>query len=298
MNGSTIAFVGGGNMAGSLVGGLLARGWSAEDIRVSDPQEDSRARLAALGVHTTADNTEAVAGAAIVVLAVKPQIMRAACLGIREAVAASKPLVISIAAGTSTDSMAAWLGESTAIVRCMPNTPAMLQCGASVLYATPQVGIEQRRIAHEVLESVGYAAWVDREELLHAVTALSGSGPAYVFLMLEAMQRAGENLGLEPGLARRLASQTALGAARMAQEGEVDVVELRRRVTSPGGTTERAIRVFEQSGFRAMFEAAMGAACDRSRELAAAGAGTGPSRVRSPGAAAPAPGDNCSARSS
>jgi len=269
MNGSTIAFVGGGNMAGSLVGGLLARGWSAEDIRVSDPQEDSRARLAALGVHTTADNTEAVAGAAIVVLAVKPQIMRAACLGIREAVAASKPLVISIAAGTSTDSMAAWLGEDTAIVRCMPNTPAMLQCGASVLYATPQVGIEQRRIAHEVLESVGYAAWVDREELLHAVTALSGSGPAYVFLMLEAMQRAGENLGLEPGLARRLASQTALGAARMAQEGEVDVVELRRRVTSPGGTTERAIRVFEQSGFRAMFEAAMGAACDRSRELAA-----------------------------
>lgn len=269
MNGSTIAFVGGGNMAGSLVGGLLARGWSAADIRVSDPQEDSRARLAALGVHTTADNTEAVAGAAIVVLAVKPQIMRAACLGIREAVAASKPLVISIAAGTSTESMAAWLGESAAIVRCMPNTPAMLQCGASVLYATPQVGIEQRRIAHEVLESVGYAAWVDREELLHAVTALSGSGPAYVFLMLEAMQRAGENLGLEPGLARRLASQTALGAARMAQEGEVDVVELRRRVTSPGGTTERAIRVFEQTGFREMVEAAMGAACDRSRELAA-----------------------------
>jgi len=269
MNGSTIAFVGGGNMAGSLVGGLLARGRSAADIRVSDPQEDSRARLAALGVHTTADNTEAVAGAAIVVLAVKPQTMRVACLGIREAVAASKPLVISIAAGTSTESMAAWLGESTAIVRCMPNTPAMLQCGASVLYATPQVGIEQRRIAHEVLESVGYAAWVDREELLHAVTALSGSGPAYVFLMLEAMQRAGENLGLEPGLARRLASQTALGAARMAQEGEVDVVELRRRVTSPGGTTERAIRVFEQTGFREMVEAAMGAACDRSRELAA-----------------------------
>lgn len=269
MNGSTIAFVGGGNMAGSLAGGLLARGWSPADIRVSDPQEDSRTRLAALGVHTTADNTEAVAGAGIVVLAVKPQIMRAACLGIREAVAASKPLVISIAAGTSTESMAAWLGESTAIVRCMPNTPAMLQCGASVLYATPQVGIEQRRIAHEVLESVGYAAWVDREELLHAVTALSGSGPAYVFLMLEAMQRAGENLGLEPGLARRLASQTALGAARMAQEGEVDVVELRRRVTSPGGTTERAIRVFEQTGFREMVEAAMGAACDRSRELAA-----------------------------
>jgi pyrroline-5-carboxylate reductase len=269
MNGTTIAFVGGGNMAGSLVGGLLARGWNAADIRVSDPQEDSRARLAALGVHTTSDNAEAVAGAGIVVLAVKPQIMRAACLGIRAAVTAAKPLVISIAAGTTTASMAAWLGEDTAIVRCMPNTPAMLQCGATVLFATAQVGIEQRRMAHAVLESVGYAAWVDREELLHAVTALSGSGPAYVFLMLEAMQRAGENLGLEPELARRLAAQTALGASRMAQEGEVDVVELRRRVTSPGGTTERAIRVFEQAGFRAMFEAAMGAACDRSRELAA-----------------------------
>jgi pyrroline-5-carboxylate reductase len=272
MNGSTIAFVGGGNMAGSLVGGLLARGWSPGNIRVSDPQEDSLARLAALGVRTTSDNAEAVAGADIVVLAVKPQIMRAACLGIREAVAGAKPLVISIAAGTSTASIAAWLGGDTAIVRCMPNTPAMLQCGATVLFATEQVGIEQRRIAHDVLESVGYAAWVDREELLHAVTALSGSGPAYVFLMLEAMQRAGENLGLEPELARRLAAQTALGASRMAQEGEVDVVELRRRVTSPGGTTERAIRVFEQAEFRAMFEAAMGAACDRSRELAADGA--------------------------
>ena len=269
MSRSTIAFVGGGNMAGSLVGGLLARGWEPGDIRVSDPQADSRARLAALGVHTTADNAEAVEGATIVVLAVKPQIMRAACIGIRDTVARSHPLVISIAAGTSTASIAEWLGEGTAIVRCMPNTPAMLQCGASVLFATEQVGIEQRRTAHDVLESVGYAAWVDREELLHAVTALSGSGPAYVFLMLEAMQRAGENLGLEPELARRLAAQTALGAARMAQEGEVDVAELRRRVTSPGGTTERAVRVFEQNGFRAMFEAAMGAAADRSRELAA-----------------------------
>lgn len=269
MSGSTLAFVGGGNMAGSLAGGLLARGWSAANIRASDPQEESRARLAALGVYATADNVEAVSGADIVVLAVKPQIMRTACLGIRGALAASDPLVISIAAGTSTASMAEWLGEERAIVRCMPNTPAMLQCGASVLFATERVGIEQRRMAHEVLESVGYAAWVDREELLHAVTALSGSGPAYVFLMLEAMQRAGENLGLAPDLARRLAAQTVFGAARMAQEGDVDVVELRRRVTSPGGTTERAIRVFEQSGFRAMFEAAMGAAAERSRELAA-----------------------------
>ena len=272
MNASSIAFVGGGNMAGSLVGGLLARGWGAANIRVSDPLEASLARLAHLGVATFNDNAAAVSGADIVVLAVKPQMMRNACLDIREAVGVDRPLVISIAAGTAITSIATWLGEDTAVVRCMPNTPAMLQCGATVLFANAHVRPEQRRVAHEVLESVGYAAWVDREELLHAVTALSGSGPAYVFLLIEAMRRAGEMLGLDPELAARLAGQTALGAARMALEGDVDVIELRRRVTSPGGTTERAIRAFEQAGLRGIVETAMTAACDRSRELADEGA--------------------------
>ena len=272
MNASSIAFVGGGNMAGSLVGGLLARGWGATNIRVSDPEEASLARLAHLGVATFNDNAAAVSGADIVVLAVKPQMMRNACLDIREAVGVGRPLVISIAAGTAITSIATWLGEDTAVVRCMPNTPAMLQCGATVLFANAHVRPEQRRVAHEVLESVGYAAWVDREELLHAVTALSGSGPAYVFLLIEAMRRAGEMLGLDPELAARLAGQTALGAARMALEGDVDVIELRRRVTSPGGTTERAIRAFEQAGLRGIVETAMTAACDRSRELADEGA--------------------------
>lgn len=263
-----IAFVGGGNMAGSMVGGLLARGWEPGRIRVADPLEASRQRFGALGVAVHEHGSDAVAGAATVVLAVKPQQMRAACLDIAAAVGAAGSLVISIAAGIETASIAEWLGEGTAIVRCMPNTPALLQCGATVLFAGPGVSPEQRRRAHAILESVGFAAWVDREELLHAVTALSGSGPAYFFLVMEAMEQAAATLGLEPALARRLSAQTALGAARMVLESDTDVAELRRRVTSPGGTTERALRVFETRGLRALFEAALQAADSRSRELA------------------------------
>jgi pyrroline-5-carboxylate reductase len=204
----------------------------------------------------------------VVVLAVKPQQMRAACLDIAPAVGRSRALVISIAAGIETASIAGWLGEDTAIVRCMPNTPALLQCSATVLYATPQAGEAERRTAHAILESVGFAAWVEREEQLHAVTALSGSGPAYFFLVMEAMEQAAASLGLDPELGRRLTAQTALGAARMVLESDTDVAELRRRVTSPGGTTERALRVFEKRGLRALFEDAIGAAAERSRELA------------------------------
>jgi pyrroline-5-carboxylate reductase len=263
-----IAFVGGGNMAGSMVGGLLARGWDSARIRVADPLAATRDRFAALGVRACADNAEAAAGAATVVLAVKPQQMRTACVDVAEAVRASGALVISIAAGIETGTLSSWLGESTPIVRCMPNTPALLRCGATALFAGPQVGAGLRGRAHEILESIGYAAWVDREELLHAVTALSGSGPAYFFLVLEAMEQAAETLGLDPALARRLSAQTALGAARMVLESDTEVAELRRRVTSPGGTTERALRVFETRGLRALFGAAIEAAASRSRELA------------------------------
>lgn len=268
MTDRAIAFIGGGNMASSLIAGLLAKGWSPGQLSVSDPEPSTRERLTALGLRCTPGNAEAVQGAGVVLLAVKPQQMRAACADIRVPVEAQHPLVISIAAGIETATLAHWLGEETAIVRCMPNTPAQLQCAASVLYATPRVSAPERRLAHEILESVGFAAWVDREELMHAVTALSGSGPAYVFLVLEAMELAGETLGLEPGLARRLAAQTVLGAARMALEDDADVVDLRRRVTSPGGTTERALRVLENNGLRRVFESAMSAAAERSRELA------------------------------
>jgi pyrroline-5-carboxylate reductase len=262
-----IAFIGGGNMAGSLVGGLLARGWEPGQIGVSDPAANAQARFRALGVRASGDNRAVAADADIVVLAVKPQQMRDACAEIAEAVAARAPLVISIAAGIETGALQAWLGEEATIVRCMPNTPALLQCGATVLYAGPAVHSDARRAAHQILECIGFVAWVDREELLHAVTALSGSGPAYYFLVMEAMQLAGETLGLDPELCRVLTAQTALGAARMALEPGAEVSELRRRVTSPGGTTERALRVFEKRGLRRVFESAIGAAAERSREL-------------------------------
>ena len=245
------------------------RGWNAENIWASDPDPATRTRLASLGIHVTEHNREAAAAASIVVLAVKPQQLRSACMEVAPSVAERGSLVISIAAGVETASLQSWIGPGAAIVRCMPNTPALLQCAASVMFATGNVSAIQRRSAHAVLESIGSAAWVDREELLHAVTALSGSGPAYFFLVMEAMQLVGETLGLEPELSRQLTAQTALGAARMALESDVDVVELRRRVTSPGGTTERALRVFEERGLRRLFEAALTAAANRSRELAA-----------------------------
>lgn len=268
MTRSNITFIGGGNMSGSMVGGIIARGWDPRAIRVSDPDAGCRERLGALGVHTTADNHEAAASADIVVLAVKPQQLRSACRDIAAAVAERGSLVISIAAGIGTASLQAWLGADAAIVRCMPNTPALLQASATALYATPAVSAEQRAAAHEILSSIGFVAWVEDEDAMHAVTAVSGSGPAYFFLVMEAMQLAAENLGLDPALARQLTAQTALGAARMALETDVDVVELRRRVTSPGGTTERALRVLEERGLRRVFESALEAASNRSRELA------------------------------
>jgi pyrroline-5-carboxylate reductase len=268
VNHSNIAFIGGGNMAGSMVGGLLARGRDPGRIWVSDPDAGCRERLAALGVHTTDDNGAAAAAAEIVVLAVKPQQLRAACRDIATAVAERGMLVISIAAGIGTGSLKSWLGTDAAIVRCMPNTPALLQASASALYATPSVDSAQRAAADDILASIGFVAWVDDEDAMHAVTALSGSGPAYFFLVMEAMQLAGENLGLDPELSRQLTAQTALGAARMALESDVDVTELRRRVTSPGGTTERALRVLEERSLRRIFESALEAASNRSRELA------------------------------
>lgn len=268
MTQNTIAFIGGGNMAGSMIGGLIARGQDPAAIRVADPDEQCRDRLAALGVATHAANADAAQGAAIVVLAVKPQQLRAACRDIADAVADRDALVISIAAGIGTASLGAWLGQQTAIVRCMPNTPALLQASATVLCATAAVSDAQRAEAERILGSIGSVVWVDDEDAMHAVTALSGSGPAYFFLVMEAMQTAGENLGLDPALARALTAQTALGAARMALESGVDVTELRRRVTSPGGTTERALRVLEERGLRRIFESALEAASNRSRELA------------------------------
>lgn len=269
MNTPHIAFVGAGNMASSIIGGLVESGHPPSRISAADPFPASLERLLEVApVSVCADNASAVANADVIILAVKPQVMAAATASIAPAVTANGALVISIAAGITIDSMQAHLGEQAAIVRCMPNTPSLLGCGASALFANTRVSEQQREYAQAILTAVGITRWVSEESALDAITALSGSGPAYFFLLMEAMVDAGCELGLDRDTATALATQTGLGAARMAVESDVDLVELRRRVTSPGGTTERAIQSFEDSDLRATVNTAMRAAADRAVEMA------------------------------
>ncbi|EJN21584.1 pyrroline-5-carboxylate reductase [Pseudomonas sp. GM78] len=267
MSKTRIAFIGAGNMAASLIGGLRAKGLEAAQIRASDPGEETRTRVSAEhGIEVFADNAQAIEGADVVVLAVKPQAMKAVCEAIRPSLKPGQ-LVVSIAAGITCASMNNWLGAQP-IVRCMPNTPALLRQGVSGLFATAQVTTEQRQQAQELLSAVGIALWLDEEQQLDAVTAVSGSGPAYFFLLIEAMTAAGVKLGLPADIAAQLTLQTALGAAHMAVSSDVDAAELRRRVTSPAGTTEAAIKSFQANGFEALVEKALGAAAHRSAEMA------------------------------
>lgn len=269
MTDTNLTFIGGGNMAGSLIGGLIADGWNPATIQVSDRDDRQLERLAArFGITTTTDNRAAAARADIVVLAVKPQVMKDVAGELAATIAAHRPLVISIAAGVRESTLRTWLGDGIAIVRTMPNTPALVQSGATALYANPAVSEDQRSSAESIMRAVGLALWVEHEDQLDAVTALSGSGPAYFFLFMEAMQAGGCKLGLPEDTARLLALQTAFGAAKMALESPEDAATLRRRVTSPGGTTERAISIFQQNDFENLVERAMEAAAGRSRELA------------------------------
>lgn len=267
MSKTRIAFIGAGNMAASLIGGLRAKGLDAAQIRASDPGEETRARVSAEhGIEVFADNADAIQGVDVIVLAVKPQAMKAVCEAIRPSLKPNQ-LVVSIAAGITCASMNNWLGAQP-IVRCMPNTPALLRQGVSGLYATTEVSAEQRQQAEELLSAVGIALWLEEEQQLDAVTAVSGSGPAYFFLLIEAMTAAGVKLGLPADIAAQLTVQTALGAAHMAVASDVDAAELRRRVTSPAGTTEAAIKSFQAGGFEALVEKALGAAAHRSAEMA------------------------------
>ncbi|KZN17675.1 MULTISPECIES: pyrroline-5-carboxylate reductase [Pseudomonas] len=267
MSKTRIAFIGAGNMAASLIGGLRAKGLDAAQIRASDPGEETRARVSAEhGIEVFADNADAIQGVDVIVLAVKPQAMKAVCEAIRPSLAPNQ-LVVSIAAGITCASMKKWLGAQP-IVRCMPNTPALLRQGVSGLFATSEVSAEQRQQAEELLSAVGIALWLNEEQQLDAVTAVSGSGPAYFFLLIEAMTAAGVKLGLPADIAAQLTVQTALGAAHMAVASDVDAAELRRRVTSPAGTTEAAIKSFQAGGFEALVEKALGAAAHRSAEMA------------------------------
>lgn len=265
----TLAFIGGGNMARSLIGGLVADQFDADHIWVSDPHAEGLDRLRAeFGIHTTSSNTEAVQQADVVVLAVKPQVLREMAYGITEVIQSKKPLVISIAAGVREADINRWLGDNLAIVRTMPNTPALVKSGATALYANPQVDDRQHELAETVMRSVGVTLWVDREEQLDAVTALSGSGPAYFFLFMEHLEKAARELGLPADAAHLLTLETALGAARMALSSKEGVTELRQRVTSPGGTTEKALEQFQAGKLDALVQKALNAACERSRELA------------------------------
>jgi pyrroline-5-carboxylate reductase len=255
-------------MASSIIGGLVASGHPASRISAADPYPPSLANLQTLApISTFDDNASAVAGAQVIILAVKPQVMADATDSIASAVKASGAVTISIAAGVTIAAMQERLGDQAAIVRCMPNTPALLRCGASALYANAQVTAVQKSHAESILSAVGITSWVNTEAELDAITALSGSGPAYFFLMMESMVEAGKELGLDQDTAVAMATQTALGASRMAVESEVDLAELRRRVTSPGGTTERALACFESGGFRPLVKNAMQAAADRAAEM-------------------------------
>jgi pyrroline-5-carboxylate reductase len=269
MNDASVTFIGGGNMAVSLVGGLIADGWDPARIQVADPDPGQRERMAARHqVTTTPDNQSAVSGADVVVLAVKPQLMAAVTGTLAAGITQQQPLVISIAAGIRESALRNWLGADAAIVRAMPNTPALVQSGATALYANPAVSDRQRSLAESILRAVGLVIWVEDEALMDAVTALSGSGPAYFFLFMEALQAAGEELGLPAETARLLTLQTALGAARMALESPDDVATLRHQVTSPGGTTERAISLLQEGGLAELIGRAVQGAAERSRELA------------------------------
>lgn len=269
MNETKVGFIGGGNMARSLVGGLLTSGYPAHNVFVSDPSPSARQQLAALGPLTlTEDNDKVVEQADVLVLAVKPQAMRAVLEPLAPKLQRRKPLLISIAAGLSTQALRNWAGPLP-LVRCMPNTPALIGAGMSVLYATDDVDEEGRAHASGILATAGAVSWIEDEASMDAVTGVSGSGPAYFFHLMECMIEAGEAQGLTAELARQLVLQTALGAARMAQQSAEAPGVLRQQVTSPGGTTAAALEVFAQGDLPDLVNRAVAAATERSRTLAA-----------------------------
>ena len=261
-----IAFIGGGNMARSLVAGLRRQGVTADRIVVAEPQDALRQGLQAeFGIRVCAEGRDAIAGASVVVLAVKPQVMQAVCEGLRGAL--GDAVVVSVAAGLTCARLSEWLGTPS-VVRAMPNTPALLGAGATGLFAPPEVDAAGRTLAEAVLASAGLTRWIEDEALMDVVTALSGSGPAYFFLLVESLVAAAVARGLPRETAEALARQTALGAARMLAESGEPAEELRRRVTSPGGTTQAAVECFQAGGFVSLVADAVNAAVQRGRTLA------------------------------
>jgi pyrroline-5-carboxylate reductase len=265
-----IAIIGGGNMARSLVGGLTAHFVSAGLITVAEPVEAQRRELESnWRVRTTADNRAAARGASLVVFAVKPQQMRAVVTEVAAEIRESGAVALSIAAGIRVSDLERWLGSGVAIVRSMPNRPALIGRGISALYAPPSVPKPERSAAEAILSAVGATLWVEQESLLDAVTAVSGSGPAYFFLLMELLESAGRELGLPADAARRLSIETAYGAACMAHAHVDDPARLREQVTSKGGTTAAALAIFDEADLAGIVRRAVTAAAHRSAELAA-----------------------------
>ncbi len=263
-----IAFIGGGNIARSLIGGLRNSGYPAEHILVADPASGQLEGLARdFGVDTTIDNNAAAEYADILVFAVKPQILGAVAQGIASTVRKSKPLILSVAAGIREADLNQWLGGNLAIVRSMPNSPALHRCGITALCANTLATREDEHLAANIMQAVGKVIWLDTESLMDPVTAVSGTGPAYFFFLMECIEEAARQLGLDANTARTLTVESAYGAARMARDGDEELSNLRLQVTSPGGTTAAAMSVLDGGGVRALLEKAVRAANNRSEEL-------------------------------
>lgn len=263
-----IAFIGAGAIAGSLANGLLAAGRDPATLTASDRGRDTLARFVAErpGIDACAANADAAARADIVVVCVKPPAVRGVCEELAATLAARPATLVSVAAGVPLAAVSAWAGGAPA-VRCMPNTPASARAGMSVLCADPRIGADQRAAVEEVFRAVGETLWLDDETLMSAATALSGSGPAYFFRVIEALEAAGRKLGLDAATARRLATQTAYGSGQLARNAAEDARALRRRVTSKHGVTERGVESLEAAGIDDMFAKALDAARDRADEI-------------------------------
>ena len=270
MKNNRLCFIGGGNMACSLIGGLLQNNWPAEKICVADPNPEQGTRLQQINpaIILSSDNIAAAQSADVLVFATKPQILQNIAREVADIVQKQRPLIVSIAAGIRSADIDRWLGKGLAIVRCMPNTPALVQSGATGLFANKHVRNAQKELAEQLLRSVGITVWLNEEKQLDTVTALSGSGPAYIFLVIEAMQTAAEQMGLSPDTARMLSIETAFGSAKLALESQDEVAVLRQRVTSKGGTTEKGLEILENCGLRDLFYNAIKGSEERAEELA------------------------------
>jgi pyrroline-5-carboxylate reductase len=265
-----LAFIGGGNMAVALISGLIKRGITPGRLVVADPNQDQLQRLVRdFRIEAAPDNASAVHGAEVVILAVKPQLLRGVAAGLAPHLQAGRPLVISVAAGIPHAALARWFGPQIPVIRTMPNRPALNGFGATGLYAPAGVGAPCRALAEDLMAAVSATVWVQHESQMDTVTALSGSGPAYFFLFMEALEAAAHERGLPSDIAHRLTLETAFGAAQMARESPDTLATLREQVTSKGGTTAAALEVLNAAGLRAIVAHAVAAADRRSAELAA-----------------------------